>query len=294
MRVTDAARFDQVRRELDRTTGQVARQSEHLSTGRRLNRLSDDPELAVQADRLLAEDKALAAYTEAAENARAWLAAQDGALQTATSVLRRARELTIAAGSPQGSSGREGIAVELEGLRQQLIEVANTTFNGRAVFAGFADRTVSESGGVVTFVGDDGSVQRRVGEDHVVRINVSGADAFGFTAGDDVFALLAEIADHVRSGDAAAISTTDLSRLSDTATRMQEALGTVGARSNQVITASDVGTVRRDQIRAHRGSIVDADLAETALELTLAETAYEAVLAATARLQRPTLVDYLR
>ena len=54
------------------------------------------------------------------------------------------------------------------------------------------------------------------------------------------------------------------------------------------------GVRRQDEIQAYRSSIIDADLAETALELTVAETAYESVLAATARLQLPSLVDYLR
>ncbi len=294
MRVTESARFDLLRRELIRTSSSLAGVSEQLATGRRINRSSDAPELAVQADRLLAEDSALRAYGEAADNARAWLATQDGALQSALSIMHRIRELTISAGAPLGPEAREGIAVELEGLRAQLVDIANTTFDGRAVFAGFGDQAVQESGGTVGFVGDSGAVQRRVGENRVVQVNVSGREAFGFDAGDDVFGLVDDIAGHVRAGDTAAITTGDLDRLRSASGRLSESLGAVGARSNLVTSAREASVSRRDDIRAYRSSIVDADLAETALELTKAETAYQSVLAATARLQLPSLVDYLR
>ncbi len=294
MRVTEAARFDLLRRELLRTSAGLAGVSEQLATGRRINRLSDGPEQAVRADRLLGEDRALRAYSEAADNARAWLATQDGALQSALSIMHRARELTISAGAPLGAQAREGIAVELEGLRAQLVDIANTRFDNRPVFGGFGDAAVEETGPTVSFVGDGGAVERRVGTSRIVRVNVSGSEAFGFDAGDDVFALIDEIAGHVRTGDVASITTSDLDRLAAASDRLSESLGAVGARSNLVTSAQETSVVRRDEIRAHRSSIVDADLAETALELTKAETAYQAVLAATARLQLPTLVDHLR
>ena len=146
----------------------------------------------------------------------------------------------------------------------------------------------------ITFVGDDGAVQRRVSEDRTVQVNVSGNQAFGFAAGDDVFGLVDDIVDHVRSGDVATITTTDLERIAAASERLAEALGSVGSRSNVVASALSSGQSRRDEIVAYHSSIVNADLAETALELTLAETAYESVLAATSRLQLPNLVDYLR
>ncbi len=294
MRVTESARFDLLKRELTRTASDMALVSEKLATGRAINRLSDAPELAVQADRLLTEDRALITYSDAAENARAWLSTQDGALQSANNIMRRVRELTIAGGVPMGVQEREGIAIELEGLREQLIDVANTSFNGRPVFGGFGDAAVSEVAGIVSFVGDAGSVGRRVSEDRVVQVNISGGQAFGFDDGDDVFLMISDVAADVRAGDIAAITNTGLTRIAASEERLSGALGAVGARGNQVSRALTSAQSRRDEIREYRTSIVDADLAETALSLTLAQTAYEAVLAATARLQLPSLVDYLR
>ena len=294
MRVTEYSRYDLLRSELGRTNADVAEVSARLASGRVIERWSDDPELAVQADRLLSEDRALEAYADAATNAKAWLSTQDGALQTAVSIFHRIRELAISAGNALGDDAREGIAVELEGIREELVGVANTKFNGRAVFGGFGDQAVADSGGTIAFVGDTGVVQRRIDHDRTIDVNINGEEAFGFTAGDDVFAIIDDLAANVRAGNIATVSTTDLSRVDVAADRLTEALGRVGARGNQVTRAEQSGAQRRDEIRAYRSSIVDADLAETALEMTIAETAYESVLAATARLQIPSLVDYLR
>lgn len=294
MRVTEYSRYDLLRSQLGRTNADVAEISARLASGRMIERWSDDPELAVQADRLLSEDRALEAYADAASNAKAWLSTQDGALQTAVSIFHRIRELAISAGNALGDDAREGIAVELEGIREELVGIANTKFNGRAVFGGFGNDAVADSAGTIVFVGDTGVVQRRIDHDRTIDVNVNGEEAFGFTAGDDVFGIVDDLAANVRAGNIASVSTTDLSRVDVAADRLTEALGRVGARGNQVSRAEESGLQRRDEIRAYRSSIVDADLAETALELTIAETAYESVLAATARLQIPSLVDYLR
>ena len=72
MRVTEYSRYDLLRSQLARTNADVAEVSGRLASGRTIQRWSDDPELAVQADRLLSEDRALEAYADAATNAKAW------------------------------------------------------------------------------------------------------------------------------------------------------------------------------------------------------------------------------
>jgi flagellar hook-associated protein 3 FlgL len=290
MRVSDASRHQTLQFQLERTGTAVDRAMESLTTGRRINRLSDDPDRAVVADRLGAEVAALETYQRAADNARSWLATQDTALQGALSLVQRARELAIAAGSSQSPEAATGIAIELESIRTQLIDAANTRFDGRGVFAGFADTAVGSDG---TLVADGGDVMRRVSDTLVMSVSASAADAFGFSAGDDLFTVLEEMATAVRAGDTAAVGGDGLRRLLDRQQDLTNALGAVGARANNVEHAVRTSETRRDELVAYRSSIVDIDFAEAAVELTSAETAYQAVLAATARLQRTNLLDYL-
>jgi len=294
MRISDASRYDRMQLQLERTGIAVDRALEQLSSGKRINRLSDDPDRAILADRLTAEVDAIDTYAKAADNARAWLGTQDSALQSAMSLMQRARELAVAAGTTMSPEAREGIAIELESLRDQMVSVANTRFDGRAVFAGFAQNAVEASSGTVALSGDNGEVKRRVSDTLVVTVNVSAADAFGFSAGDDVFAVLTDLANATRSGDTGAVGGDGLRRLLDRQNDIARSLGGVGARTNNIEQTQTLGTTHRDEISAYRSSIVDVDFAAAALELTAAQTAYEAVLAATARLQRTSLLDYLR
>lgn len=290
MRVSDASRHETLQWQLRRTGIDVDRAMESLTTGRRINRLSDDPDRAVVADRLGAEVAALETYQRAADNARSWLATQDTALQGAVSLVQRARELAVAAGTSRSPEANAGVAIELESIRSQLIDAANARFDGRAVFAGFADTAIASDG---TLVADSGDVMRRVSDTLVMSVSTSAADAFGFTAGDDLFTVLEDLATAVRAGDTATVGGDGLQRLLDRQADLTDALGAVGARTNSVDHAVTTSTTRRDELLAYRSSIVDIDFAEAAVELTAAETAYQAVLAATARLQRTNLLDYL-
>lgn len=293
MRVSDSARFERTQFHLQRTGDAVDRAIEQLSSGRRISRLSDDPGSAVTADRLTAEASAIDTYTRAADNARAWLGTQDAALQNGLSLVARAREIAIAAASTQSSTNRDALATEFESIRDQLVSVANTTFDGRAVFGGFAASAVDASGPTVTLVGDGGQVQRRLSASTVIAVNTSAADAFGFADGDDIFTVLDDLATATRAGDTATIGTAGLERLQQRHDALSRAIGAVGSRVNTVDHAELDGANRREELLAYRSQLVDVDIAEAAVELTSAETAYEAVLAATARLQRNSLLDYL-
>ncbi|MFW6139588.1 MAG: flagellar hook-associated protein FlgL, partial [Spirochaetota bacterium] len=71
------------------------------------------------------------------KDGKARINAAEGALESATTILQRIRELGV-----QGANGvytaedRKKMAHEVEELLGELVETANTKFNGRAVFGG--------------------------------------------------------------------------------------------------------------------------------------------------------------
>ena len=305
MRVTPTTMFLTVGGGLQQSIGRLQDAQERLSSGRRINRFSDSPTDAGTVLGLAARERDWAAYTKAADDAIGWLDTQDQALQSASSLLRRARELTLSAGNGTNSpAAREAIAAELDGLRDELASLANTTYLGRSVFGGFKATAVQQdgaghwtwSGGAVDANGhllDE--VTRRVAPEIKVRVNMDGSSVFGFaTGGDDVFAVLDRLAADIRAGDTAAVTGADLQALDARMADVADGLSTVGARTNQVESARDVGLTRVDTLKAHRSTLEDVDLAETVMDLQMAEAGYQAVLGATARLTMPSLVDFLR
>lgn len=142
----------------------AARTLEQLSTGQRVNRLSDDP---VAAARIQELDRAVAqqsGYVDNIGRAQQRLAIEESALAAAGNVIRRVRELAVQGSSDTtGAEGRRLIAVELRQRFDELKALGNSqNGEGEFIFAGAQSqsRPFVESAGVISYLGD--SVQREL------------------------------------------------------------------------------------------------------------------------------------
>jgi flagellar hook-associated protein 3 FlgL len=237
-------------------------------------------------------------FTRGISDARTWLGVQDTALQTASSLLARAKELATQAGNgAHNETSRAAIAMELEGIRSQLGALANTQQNGQAVFGGFSAVAVELTATSASFVGspDGTAVLRQVSPEQVVTVNTDGAQVFGFNAGFgfDVFSALADLATAVREGDNVAIADSSAT-LDARADDVRNALGGVGSRTAIIEALESTLGDRKMALTEQRSSLEDADPAAAAIELTRAAQAYEAALAAVARTSQISLLDFIR
>jgi flagellar hook-associated protein 3 FlgL len=295
-RVTTSTMHQTVLNGLQTSLGRVSKAQAELASGKRINSYSDAPADASAAMRMKAEEADWTSYAKAADDGTAWLNTQDSALQDASTIMRRVRELVVAAGSSlNDATSREAIASEIDGLQEQMASIANTTFQGQSVFGGFASKTVSQVAGNWTFSGDTGAVNRRVSPDMIVQVNGNGQQIFGFGAGQtDVFSALKTISADVRAGNLGALTTSDINLVDTTAGYVNSGLTAAGARSNVIETAKTTGMSQIAVLKDQRSTLEDVDVAATALDMQLAQTGYQAALAAAARLSLPTLTDFLR
>lgn len=267
-----------------------------MSGGKQITKPSDDPAGAAQAMVLRAEKRATTQYQRNADDGLAWLTTIDTAMQSSVSTLRRVRDLTVQGGSGAlGPTSREAIATELDGLRDGLMDLANTSYLGRSVFAGTSDAGVAFNDATAplpySWTGTTGaSVERRVGADSTVRADADGVAVFGEGA-TSVFALIDNISADLRSG-------TDVSaRLGEIDDRISSMLGElagVGTRYNQLTTAQKDTASSLQDLSSRLSGIEDIDLPKTVVELQMQEVAYQGALGATARVLQPTLMDFLR
>ncbi|MDP1792831.1 MAG: flagellar hook-associated protein FlgL [Acidimicrobiales bacterium] len=295
MRVTPTTLHQTALEGLQSSISRVQKNQAELASGKRINNYSDAPADASSTLRLRAEETDWVSYAKAADDGVAWLKTQDSALQDASTLLRRARELTLSAAQSTNSAiEREGIATELDGIKNQLAALANTSYQGQKVFAGFAANAVVNVAGNWTWAGDANAVQRRVSPELLVQVNGDGSSIFGFGSGTNVFATIATIADHVRNANIGALGTSDLGLLDAAEANIAHGLASTGARTNLIESAKTTGSAQIAVLKDTRSSIEDVDVAEAALNMKLAESGYQAALAAAARLSLPSLVDFLR
>lgn len=296
MRVTPTTQHRTVLEGLQTTISRVQRAQAELSSGKKINLYSDAPADATSTLRLRAEENDWVSFNKASDDGVAWLNTQDAALQHASALMRRARELAIdGANATSNAASREAMAAEIDGIREELAGVANSSFQGQPVFAGFAGQAVTLVSGTYNWSGDNGAVQRRVSPDLLVQVNGNGQQIFGFTVGQtDAFSTLSQLAANLRSGNTAALSTTDLTHIDAASTNITNGLAATGARTSLIESAKTTGLSQIAVLKDARSSLEDVDIAEAALNMQLAQNGYQAALAAAARLDLPTLADFLR
>jgi len=150
-----------------------------MSTGRRLNRPSDDP-IGIQKD--LRYRNVLTDITQFKRNissAGSLLATYDNILGNMKDIIQSANELTIGlSNDTYDAVARNAAANEIESLYTQMIELINSTLEGRHIFSGHLtrDAAVEESVYGVRYLGDAGQTKIEIENNSKIGINLIGSD----------------------------------------------------------------------------------------------------------------------
>lgn len=116
-----------------------------LSTGKKIQRPSDDPIVAVRALKFRTNLREIEQYKTNNEDAKSWLSVTEQAMRNTMDLLQRGRELSVQASSDVLSTDdRANVAAELNQIQAQMFNEANVNYAGRYVFSGFqTDEPVS-------------------------------------------------------------------------------------------------------------------------------------------------------
>ena len=304
-RVTTHTQMRAAQRNLQENMTHLARLQEQASTLKSINRSSDDPTAAAAVMAVRAEMRAVDQYRANADNGNDWLTTIESSLGSISDIMNRVRDLTVQ-GANSGSlsaTAKEAIAIEIDGLKTDLLSQANTKFLGRSVFAGNSDEatafaaagTDNTGATIYAYSGDatgTSSVERRISATSTVRVDAEGGTIFG-TGADSVFGLLDGIVADLRSADTSVNVSDRLIGLDDRMAIMTGQRSEMGARQVQMERAQSTLLEKTGTLDAQRSGIEDADLGQVIIDLKLQEVTYQAALAVTARVLQPTLMDFL-
>src|SRR5882672_2848018 len=167
-----------------------------LSSGRRVNQPSDDP--AASAILVQNHDQTIftARYLQTLTSIQGQFQTADSALSSVIVSLNRALTLGVqGANGTASDADRAAIATELQGIQDQLVSLANTSFQGGPLFAGtltssppFVKDNTLPSG--VRYDGNDAVNQVQIGDGYQIVANKPGSQLFT-AAGHDVFQAMA-------------------------------------------------------------------------------------------------------
>jgi flagellar hook-associated protein 3 FlgL len=301
MRITHRAVTQTALLGLNSNLSSVAKLQQQLTSGKLISSPSDSPTGTNKALQIRQDQSAVQQFANNISDGQSWLDATDTALTTVIGQVQRVRALTVQAANTGSMSpaSREAISVEVAAIRESLLGLANWSINGRALFGGVTMSSTAYDAETGAYLGapptPDGEVvgiMRRVTNADTIRIDVTGPEAFGTPGPADLFAVVADVADHVRNSPGALAD--DLGALDVALDRLLSATSSIGARSARMQTAAQVNTDTQLTLASQLMDVEDIDLAKTIMELNQTEVGYKAALQATARIIQATLVDFLR
>ena len=267
---------------------------EQLSSGKRVNRPSDDPTAAAEDVLNLSQQAQVDQYTQNTSGLNGLFQTADSALASVIDSLNQAVSLgTQGATGTLSTSDRQALAASIQGVLSQVVELANTSYQGSYIFGGTAVTSAPFSSGAngVTYNGTDGVNQATIADGMSIQTNVPGSQLF-MQPGSDVIGSLEQLVTAVQSGDptATANATTVLSNALSYLSSQRVFYGnTMSQLNDEQTTLGQEST----NLKSEENTLVGVDMAQAATEVTQAQTDDQAVLAAAARVLPMTLLNYL-
>jgi flagellar hook-associated protein 3 FlgL len=137
-RLSTANTYDSTVARLVQRQNDLGEAQQQLTSGKRVNRPSDDPTAAGRAERALASTARVDATQRGVDASKALMSQSESALGDAGELLQQAREALVAAGNGSYSDAERKVQADhLRGLRQQILAVANRSDGANGyLFAG--------------------------------------------------------------------------------------------------------------------------------------------------------------
>jgi flagellar hook-associated protein 3 FlgL len=274
---------------LNTSQASVQHLTEELSSGVRVNSIGEDPIAAGQNVMLLNQIRQDDSFTQSANLVIGRLQVADSALGSVVSQLTKA--ISLATGANNGTRSANDVqaaALEIAGIRDEIVTLANTSYQGQYIFAGTqtASAPFSTSTGtspaMTSYAGDSNLTYLRLPNGQQIQLNVPGNQIFKGPGAKDVFAALNNlIADYstgtVNQGQAA----TDTQALMSALTHISQQRVMIDNSITSLAAASEAVTNEKTQLTVAQTNLMQADIAQVATRLSLAttqQTALQAVI----------------
>jgi flagellar hook-associated protein 3 FlgL len=298
MRVTFSAQNRNSTAGLEDAASRLLEFQRQVSTGKRIEKPSDDPSATLGSIGEHAEIAGIDQYTRATDTIASRLAVVDTVLSDLIIQVERAQVSSMSArGSITSAIQREAAAVDLEGIRDAIFTDMNTSFNGTHMFSG-SDSTVAPytraaGGPISAYAGSTAEMVVDIDQHRAVKMAFNGQALTQGSDASDIFVEFDSLIAAVRAGDDAGIES-GMAALERMFARVSTAQGRVGADLRTI----DEHKLRLSELRRSSAkrlsALEDANMAEAITGMAQADAAYRAALGAVNTVTRMSLMDYLR
>jgi flagellar hook-associated protein 3 FlgL len=271
-----------------------------LSSGLRVSSLSDDPVAAGQSSLLSSSISQDDSFVQTAASTQSLMQVADSALSSVVTQLTSALSLAVAGNNgTESSADLTSLSQQLGSIRDQVVSLANTSYQGTYIFAGSQGNvkpyTVdsSTSPATTTYNGDAqvGTVTTENGQQ--LQTTLAGSTVFSASGANVMTALNNLVADFA-SGTPASTASSDIGVLQAAMGNVSQQQSILGSSLDRLESASTYAQTDSTNLTAAASTLVAADPATVATQLSAAETQNQALMSVIATVEKQSLFDYLQ
>jgi flagellar hook-associated protein 3 FlgL len=271
---------------------------QQLATGLRVNEPSDDPSAAAADVVNQAQQSQTDQYLQNTSNLEGSLQTADSALSSVVSALTQAISLgTQGANGDLSASDQQTIAQQVESIQSQVVQLGNTSYEGSYIFGGTASQSApftldaTQPSGVL-YNGNAGVNTVEIAQGSSMQVNVPGSQLFQGVGGS-VMGSLQQLVTALQSGNSASIGTAT-TQVSNALSYLSQQRVFYGSAVSQLNANQSYLQQEQVNLQSEQNTLVGANLATAATDLSQAQTAQSATLAALAQIIPQSLLNYLK
>jgi len=317
MRITNKMLANNFLRDMNTNLNNLSTIQTQLSTGKQINKASDDPAKASKIMQIYSDIDANKQYNTNITSTTNWLDMTDTALGQVGDVATRIQELLVSAGNAgYGADEKSAMKDEINQKVGELSQILNTNFDGKYIFGGTSGTTKPTSSAVdedsntqLALTGAPGSTSKlsvEVSQGVTMGYNVTATDVTDFAKAPatetdpatitDLKSLLADITTNLgtdTSDSTTKLTNTDLTGIKAFMTNVLKLRSEVGAKQNAMTSAQSRNVDQNTNMTTILSTTEDIDITQKAMEYATAQTVYTASLQTSAKVLQPSLLDYL-
>jgi len=307
MKISTSYLFDRAITQMSTVQTDLAHTQSLISSGKQVLNPSDAPNQAAAIQRIQSALNKQESYAKTLTTVKSRLDNEDSNLRSVSDLLIRAKEIVLQASTDSMStSNREALGVELKGIRDQMLGVANASdSNGNYLFSGSRLKNppfAQSSTGQVSYKGDQTRMYVKVGEQRSIPFNRTGTSVFvGVTRTDssgqksnrEFFGALDDLVTGINTSDKTAMQR-GIGEMDDLLNGLTLAQANVGTDANVVDQQMQIIDQTKITLKTTLSNVQDLDMASAITKMNKQMLSLEASQSSFSKISQLSLFNFIK
>ena len=281
---------------VDQTQQRINTDEQEIASGLSVNVPSDNPAAAAELVQNAGQTSQADQFERSIGSLQGEIENAESALNSVTTALQQAISLGVeGANGTVNAADRTALATQVQGIQNQLLSLANLTYQDNYVFAGTATQTTpyvldpSSSSGV-TYQGNTGVNTVTLGSQFSLQVNLPGSQLFS-ASGSDMFQSIQDLITSLQSGTGIGTAVTEVG---DALNYVDAQAVFYGNALSQLNSQQTYLSSETTQLAQEQNTLGAADLPNVISNLTTSQTSLQATLESIGQTSQIDLFDYLK